>query len=184
MQIRVNNRLRGARPVATGVAVRIARYAGTHLSLSPVRGKDAPRGFSAYHWVQGSALPRKRETCARFRIQAAAAIISACILAACAPTIRMDAPGLPAISSRQSASDCSNALNTEKEKIAPLDPPPQLPDALQAPCPLGSGLAACFTLDQDLVRQKRFKILHDDRDYCRDAYERARERANEQRLAQ
>ena len=50
---------------------------------------------------------------------------------------------------------------------------PQLPDADQAPCPLGSGLAACFTLDQDIVRQQRFKILHDDRDYCRDAYDRA-----------
>ena len=36
------------------------------------------------------------------------------------------------------------------------------------------GMAACFTLDQDIVRQKRFKILHDDRDYCRDAYDRAR----------
>jgi len=105
-------------------------------------------------------------------------LISACLFAACAPTIRMDAPGLPALSPQQSASDRSNGLNTEK--IAPLDPPPQLPDAIQAPCPLGSGLAACFTLDQDLVRQKRFKILHDDRDYCRDAYDRARERSIEQ----
>ena len=61
--------------------------------------------------------------------------------------------------------------------LAPLDPPPQLPDADQAPCPLGSGLAACFTLDQDIVRQRRFKILHDDRDYCRDAYDRAVKRA-------
>ncbi len=117
------------------------------------------------------------------RCRVSSAIISACMLAACAPTIHMDAPGLPAIASTQSAGDCSNALNTEKEKIAPLDPPPQLPDAIQAPCPFGSGLAACFTLDQDLVRQKRFKILHDDRDYCRDAYERAREHATEQSLA-
>ena len=61
--------------------------------------------------------------------------------------------------------------------LAPLDPRPQLPDANQATCPLGSGLAACFTLDQDIVRQKRFKILHDDRDYCRDAYDRAVKRA-------
>ena len=61
--------------------------------------------------------------------------------------------------------------------LAPLDPPPQLPDADQAPCPLGFGLAACFTLDQDIVRQRRFKILHDDRDYCRDAYDRAVKRA-------
>jgi hypothetical protein len=57
--------------------------------------------------------------------------------------------------------------------LAPLDPPPQLPDAEQSPCPRGSGLAACFTRDQDGVRQLRFKLLHDDRDYCRDAYARA-----------
>jgi hypothetical protein len=57
--------------------------------------------------------------------------------------------------------------------LAPLDPKPQLPDANQSPCPPGSGLAACFTPDQDATRQKRFKILHDDRDYCRDAYDRA-----------
>jgi hypothetical protein len=61
--------------------------------------------------------------------------------------------------------------------LAPLDPTPQLPDADQSPCPAGSGLAACFTPDQDAIRQKRFKILHDDRDYCRDAYERAVKRA-------
>ncbi len=168
MRILVNNRLRGVRPVATGVAVRIARYARTSLSLSRVRGKDAPRGFSAYHWVQGSALPRKRETCARFRIQLAAAIISARILAACAPTIHVDAPTLSEQQQPLEAAEC-------KQPLKKLDPPPQLPDALQAPCPRGSGMAACFTLDQDLVRQQRFKILHDDRDYCRDAYERARE---------
>jgi hypothetical protein len=109
------------------------------------------------------------------RCRAALALISACLFAACAPTIHMDAPNLPALSPPQSASDCSTALNTEK--IAPLDAPPQLPDAEQSPCPLRSGLAACFTLDQDMIRQKRFKILHDDRDYCRDAYDRARERA-------
>ncbi len=63
--------------------------------------------------------------------------------------------------------------------LAPLDPKPQLPDANQSPCPAGSGLAACFTPDQDIARQKRFKILHDDRDYCRDAYDRARGRASE-----
>ena len=61
--------------------------------------------------------------------------------------------------------------------LTPLDPPPQLPDAHQAPCPAGSGLAACFTREQDAVRQLRFKILHDDRDYCRDAYDRAVRRA-------
>ena len=61
--------------------------------------------------------------------------------------------------------------------LAPLDPKPQLPDANQSQCPIGSGLAACFTQDQDAIRQKRFKILHDDRDYCRDAYDKAVKRA-------
>ena len=61
--------------------------------------------------------------------------------------------------------------------LAPLDSKPQLPDANQSQCPIGSGLAACFTQDQDAIRQKRFKILHDDRDYCRDAYDRAVKRA-------
>jgi hypothetical protein len=63
--------------------------------------------------------------------------------------------------------------------LAPLDPRPQLPDVEQAPCPVGSGLAACFTIDQDIVRQRRFKILHDDRDYCRDAYDRAVKRVSQ-----
>jgi|GEM_PF-749575 len=178
MRIPVNNRLRGVRPVATGCAVRIAIYARTHLSLSRAGERRVRLAHFAISPAPSPPRPRKRETCARFRIQAAAVLISACLFAACAPTIRMDAPGLPALSPQQSASDRSNGLNTEK--IAPLDPPPQLPDAIQAPCPLGSGLAACFTLDQDLVRQKRFKILHDDRDYCRDAYDRARERSIEQ----
>ena len=84
----------------------------------------------------------------------------------CAPTYapHIDAP----------APQCTSA-----EKLAPLDPRPELPDAEQAACPPGSGLAACFTLDQDIVRQRRFKILHDDRGYCRDAYDRARGRAGE-----
>ena len=81
-------------------------------------------------------------------------LISAFLLAACAPTFHVDTPAMPTV-------------------LAPLDPPQQLPDAHQSPCPVGSGLAACFTLDQDLIRQQRFKILHDDRDYCRDAYDRA-----------
>ena len=74
-----------------------------------------------------------------------------------------------------------HALNTEKEKIAPLDPPPQLPDVDRSlsSCPPGSGFVACFTPEQEAIRQRRFKILHDDRDYCRDAYDRARERASE-----
>ena len=84
---------------------------------------------------------------------------SSVLVAGCAPTYapHLDAPAAPT--------------------LAPLDPPPQLPDAGQSPCPPGSGLAACFTRDQDSVRQLRFKILHDDRDYCRDAYARAVNRA-------
>jgi hypothetical protein len=97
-------------------------------------------------------------------------LMSACLLAGCAPTIHLDAPAMPALDTQQAASDCTAALNAEK---APLDAPPQLPDAKQSPCPPGSGLAACFTLDQDMIRQERFKILYDDRDYCRDAYDRA-----------
>ena len=88
-------------------------------------------------------------------------IMAISLLAGCAPTYapHLDAPQTPTF------------------RIAPLDPPPQLPDADQSPCPSGSGLAACFTSAQDNVRQNRFRILHDDRDYCRDAYERAVNRA-------
>jgi hypothetical protein len=88
------------------------------------------------------------------------------LAARCAPTFesRIDSP--PASSPAQMPI-----------VLAPLDPRPQLPDAAQAPCPLGSGLAACFTINEDIVRQRRFKILHDDRDYCRDAYDRAVKRA-------
>ncbi len=107
--------------------------------------------------------------------RAAVLLMSVCLLAACAPTIHLDAPAMPALDSQQPASGRTAALNTANRlaSLAPLDPPPQLPDAHQSPCPLGSGLAACFTLDQDLIRRKRFQILHDDRDYCRDAYSRA-----------
>jgi len=89
----------------------------------------------------------------------------------CAPTYapQIAMPSIPA-PDLESAMHCTS---TEKKEIAALDPPPVLPNAQRTPCPLGSGLAACFTLDQDLVRQQRFKILHDDRDYCRDAYDRA-----------
>src|ERR1700683_2270393 len=88
----------------------------------------------------------------------------------CAPTYapQIAMPQMPA-PDHQSAMHCTS---TEKREIAALDPPPVLPDDQRSPCPLGSGLAACFTLDQDIVRQQRFKILHDDRDYCRDAYAR------------
>ena len=44
-----------------------------------------------------------------------------------------------------------------------------------ASCPAGSGFVACFTPAQEAIRQRRFKLLHDDRDYCRDAYERGGE---------
>lgn len=89
-------------------------------------------------------------------------IMATSLLAAgCAPTYapHLDAPPTPA------------------SKLAPLAPVPQLPDADQSPCPRGSGLAACFTPGEDAVRRQRFRILHDDRDYCRDAYERAVKRA-------
>jgi hypothetical protein len=91
----------------------------------------------------------------------------ACLLAGCAPTFEshIDSPPMPPSDSPHSATQC-----IVTQKIAPLDPPP---------CPPGSGLSACFTPEQDAIRQKRFKILHDDRDYCRDAYDRARERAGE-----
>ncbi len=97
------------------------------------------------------------------RCRAALVLISACLLIACAPTYapHLDAPVARPVSLT----------------LAPLAPPPNLPDADQSPCPSGSSLAACFTRDQDSVRQLRFKLLHDDRDYCRDAYARAAKRA-------
>ncbi|HKN11989.1 MAG TPA: hypothetical protein VJX68_02245 [Candidatus Binatus sp.] len=108
---------------------------------------------------------------AKFRLMLIAA--TSLLAAGCAPTYapHLDAP--PASSSEQfQAARPTIAL-------APLDPPPQLPDAEQAPCPPGSGLAACFTREQEAVRQLRFKILHDDRDYCRDAYDRAVKRVSQ-----
>ena len=107
---------------------------------------------------------------ARFRLMLIAAI--SLLAMRCAPTFESHIDSPPA-----SISAPVPANQPMSIALAPLDPQPQLPDAKQAPCPLGSGLAACFTIDQDLVRQRRFKILHDDRDYCRDAYERAVKRA-------
>jgi hypothetical protein len=104
---------------------------------------------------------------------------SSLLTAGCAPTFEshIDATAaIPALDTQPSETHCTSTEKKEKE-ISQLDPRPELPDADQSACPLGSGLAACFTLDQDLVRQQRFKILHDDRDYCRDAYERAVKRA-------
>jgi hypothetical protein len=95
------------------------------------------------------------------------------LTAGCAPTYAPhidSAAAIPASDSQPSVTECTSS---EKKKIAALDPRPLLPDAEQAVCPIGSGLAACFTLDEDIVRQRRFKILHDDREYCRDAYDRA-----------
>jgi hypothetical protein len=96
--------------------------------------------------------------------------VTSLLTAGCAPTFEshIDSPPMPSLDSPQSTTQCAPT-----QKLAALDPPPQLPDADQSPCPPESGLAACFTQDQDLVRQKRFKILHDDRNYCRDAYDRA-----------
>jgi hypothetical protein len=99
------------------------------------------------------------------------------LAAGCAPTFEshIDSPAaIQTLDAQPSVTQC-----TSTEKLAALDPRPQLPDAEQAPCPRGSGLAACFTLDQNIVRQKRFKILHDDRDYCRDAYDRAVKRVSQ-----
>lgn len=103
--------------------------------------------------------------------------LSVSLISGCAPTFEshLDAPAASAAPDAQSiAAHCAAA-----DKIAPLDPRPQLPDADQSPCPRGSGLAACFTAAQDAVRQERFKILHADRDYCRDAYARAVNRVSQ-----
>jgi hypothetical protein len=109
------------------------------------------------------------------RLQLMLIAATSLLTAGCAPRFEshIDSPTMPALDSPQSATQCAST-----QKLAALDPPPQLPDADQSQCPLGSGLAACFTLDQNIVRQKRFKILHDDRDYCRDAYDRARNRVS------
>ena len=111
------------------------------------------------------AAPRVAVAC-----RVAVLMLSAFVLAACAPTLHLDAPTMPTLEMPPATARCTK---DPVKTLAKLDPPPQLPDARQSPCPLGSGLAACFTLDQDIMRQQRFKILHDDRDYCRDAYQRA-----------
>lgn len=103
--------------------------------------------------------------------------LSVALISGCAPRFEshLDAPAaIPERDTQSIAAHCAAA-----DKIAPLDPRPQLPDADQSPCPRGSGLAACFTAAQDAVRQERFKILHADRDYCRDAYARAVNRVSQ-----
>ena len=104
---------------------------------------------------------------AKAKLRLTLTMATSLLAAGCAPTFESHIDSPPELSP-QIATQC-----TSTEKIAPLDPKPQLPDADQSPCPDGSGLAACFTHEQDAIRQNRFKILHDDRDYCRDAYERA-----------
>lgn len=111
----------------------------------------------------------------------AALVVTLLFAAGCAPTFEshIDQPAaMRTLDSQPSATQCTSTEKKEKE-IAPLDPRPQLPDAYQSPCPDGSGLGACFTPGQEIVRQQRFKILHDDRDYCRDAYERAVKRVSQ-----
>ena len=138
-------------------------YARAKSLLMLTTGRGDP--CTQYFWVVGLLARRCR---------AALVLIIAGLFAACAPTFEshIDSPPMPALDSSQTAAQCRST-----EKLAPLDPKPQLPDANQSQCPIGSGLAACFTQDQDAIRQKRFKILHDDRDYCRDAYDRAVKRA-------
>jgi hypothetical protein len=102
-----------------------------------------------------------------------AIIVASFVVVGCAPTFESHIDSPPAV-------DLQTPPAIERPmpiSIAPLDPRPQLPDAEQSPCPEGSGLYACFMLDQDVARQKRFKILHDDREYCRDAYDKAVKRA-------
>jgi hypothetical protein len=93
---------------------------------------------------------------------AATSFAIALMIAACAPTYapHLDAPRI----------DGSAAVEMD-----PLRPAPQLPDVDKSltSCPAGSGFVACFTPLQEGIRQRRFTLLHDDRDYCRDAYEKA-----------
>ena len=98
----------------------------------------------------------------RLMLIAATSLAMASVLAACAPTY---APHIDAPRIDDSAAD----------ELVPLRPAPQLPDVDKSltSCPAGSGFVACFTPAQEGVRQQRFTLLHDDRDYCRDAYDKA-----------
>ena len=106
---------------------------------------------------------------AKFRLMrtAATSLAMASMLAACAPTYapHLDAPSTPTLETPR-ATGCT---------LTELTPPPQLPDVDQSltACPPGSGFVACFTPAQEAIRQRRFKLLHDDRDYCRGAYDKA-----------
>jgi hypothetical protein len=98
----------------------------------------------------------------RLMLIAATSLAMASVLAACAPTYapHIDAPQI----------DDSAAI-----ELDPLRPAPQLPDIDKSltSCPAGSGFVTCFTPAQEGIRQRRFTLLHDDRDYCRDAYAKA-----------
>jgi len=98
----------------------------------------------------------------RLMLIAATSLAMASTIAACAPIYapHIDAPHI----------DDSAAV-----ELDPLKPAPQLPDIDKSvtSCPAGSGFVACFTPAQESVRQRRFTLLHDDRDYCRDAYAKA-----------
>ncbi len=98
----------------------------------------------------------------RLMLIAATSVAMVSMIAACAPTYapHIDTPQI----------DAPAAV-----EIDPLRPAPQLPDVDKSftSCPAGSGFVACFTPAQEGVRQRRFTLLHDDRDYCRDAYEKA-----------
>jgi hypothetical protein len=98
----------------------------------------------------------------RLMLIAATSVAMGSMISACAPTYapHIDPPHI----------DDSAAV-----ELDPLRPAPQLPDVDKSltSCPAGSGFVACFTPAQEGVRQRRFTLLHDDRDYCRDAYEKA-----------
>ena len=98
----------------------------------------------------------------RLMLIAATSLAMGSMIAACAPTYapHIDAPHI----------DDSRGFELEA-----LRPAPQLPDVDKSltSCPAGSGFVACFSPAQEGIRQRRFTLLHDDRDYCRDAYERA-----------
>src|ERR1019366_3185344 len=97
MRITATRPLRPGRPVATGIAVLSAKYARTHPSLSiagehhepsyRAREKDAPRVFFDSPCAVAAATAR--------RAGVALVLMSAFVLAACAPTIHLDAPAMP-----------------------------------------------------------------------------------------
>ena len=132
-------------------------YEKAKLRLMLIAGISRGDPCTQYFWVVRLLARRCR----------AAFVVTLLFTAGCAPTFESHIDSPPAMPAQIATQ------RTSTEKLAPLDPKPQLPDADQSPCPDGSGLGACFTHEQDAIRQQRFKILHDDRDYCRDAYDKA-----------